>query len=141
MLLRRRYPLTARFLEAKRKNSTEVLQQEGNKTMAFPLEHTLRACLYGLGYPETTLPPSYPGRAIFLLISSKSSIYRLHEVDETTRVGRRQLGEASCLASARRVTLASGATFSLFLAYPGRDRRKLNACVYEKGVFVSNFWV
>ena len=37
--------------------------------------------------PDTTLPPSYPGRAILLLISLKSSINRLHEVGETTRVG------------------------------------------------------
>ena len=38
----------------------------------------------------------------------KNSINRLHEVGETI-----QLGEASCLASAGRVTLAGKTTFSL----------------------------
>lgn len=37
-------------------------------------------------------PPSYPGRAIFSLISLKSSINRLHLVGETTRVGETRLG-------------------------------------------------
>ena len=37
--------------------------------------------------PETTLPPSYPGRDIFPLICLQHSINRLHEVGETTREG------------------------------------------------------
>ena len=70
-----------------------------------------RARLYGLGHPRQPSLRGYPGRVIFLLISLKSSINRLHEVGETTRVGG-TTREASCLVSAGRVTLASGTTFS-----------------------------
>ena len=44
--------------------------------------------------PETTLPPSYPGRAYFSLISLKNSTNCLHE------------------NAAGRVTLSGGTTFS-----------------------------
>ena len=65
---------------------------------------------------ETTLPPSYPGQANFSLISLKNSTSCLHENANSSRGGRgggaRQLGWASCLVSAGRVTLSGGATFS-----------------------------
>ena len=61
--------------------------------------------------PETTLPPSYPGRANFSLISLKNSTNCSHENANSSR-GARQLGWASCLVSAGRVTLSGGTTFS-----------------------------
>ena len=62
--------------------------------------------------PETALPsPSYPGRANFSLISLKTSSNRLHKNRELVS-GTRQLGWASCLTLAGRVTL-SGNFFSL----------------------------
>ena len=69
--------------------------------------------------PETTLPPSYPGRANFSLISLKNSTNCLHENANSSRGGGGgggggggELGWASCLASAGRVTLSGGATFT-----------------------------
>ena len=36
---------------------------------------SFRPCLYGLGYPKTTLPPSYPGRANLFLWKIQLTIY------------------------------------------------------------------
>ena len=52
------------------------------------------------------------GRANFSLISLKNSTNCLHENANSSRGGARQLGWASCLASAGRVTLSGGTTFS-----------------------------
>ena len=62
-------------------------------------------------------PPSYPGRANFSLISLKNSTNRTVYMRTRTRLGGGgggggQLGWASCLASAGRVTLSGGTTFS-----------------------------
>ena len=58
-------------------------------------------------------PPELPGRANFSIIYLKNSTNRLHENRELDRLGgARQLGWASCLTSAGRVTMAGGTTFS-----------------------------
>ena len=62
-------------------------------------------------------PSSYPGRANFSLISLKNSTDCLHENANSSRGGgggggARQLGWASCLVSAGRVTRSGGTTFS-----------------------------
>ena len=71
----------------------------------FPVRPMLRPCFYGLGYPRQPSPPSYPGRDIFHSFVWKilSTVYMRWA---------RQLGEASYLASAGRVTLAGETTFS-----------------------------
>ena len=51
------------------------------------------------------------GQANFSLISLKNSANCLHEDANSSR-GARQLGWASCLVSAGRVTLSGGTTFS-----------------------------
>ena len=62
------------------------------------------------GTPDNT-PPSYPGQANFSLISLKNLTNRLHK-DRRPVSGARQLGWASCLASAGGVILAGETTFS-----------------------------
>ena len=68
--------------------------------------------------PETTLPPSYPGRGNFSLISLKNSTNCLHENANSSLGGggggggRGQLRWASCLVLAGRVNLSGGTTFS-----------------------------
>ena len=74
-------------------------------------ETTLKALFIWSRVPVTTLPPSYPGRANFSLISLKNSTNCLHENANSSR-GARQLGWAGCLVSAGRVTLSGGTTFS-----------------------------
>ena len=69
--------------------------------------------------PEATLPPSYPGGANFSLISLKTSTNCLHENANSSR-GVGQLGWASCLVSAGRVTLSGGTTFSHITFSPTR---------------------
>ena len=59
------------------------------------IQHHYALCLgpvYMVSGTQDNPPPSYPGRAIFSLISLKSSINRLHQVGETTRVGETRLG-------------------------------------------------
>ena len=73
-----------------------------------------RAQLYGLGYPRQPSPPP-PPRAIlaevtFSLFLSKIQPAVYIRIANSSR-GARQLGWASCLTSAGRVTLASGTTF------------------------------
>ena len=60
--------------------------------------------IYMISGTRENPPLNYPGRANFSLISLKTSSNRLHE--------NRELGWASCLASAGRVTLSGGTTFS-----------------------------
>ena len=60
--------------------------------------------------PETTLPPSYPSRGKFSLISLKIHPTVYNRIANPSR-GARQLEWASCLASAGPVTLAGGTTF------------------------------
>ena len=60
--------------------------------------------------PETTLPPSYPGRGNFWRISLQNQPTVYIRFANPSREAR-QLGWASCLTSPGRLTLASGATF------------------------------
>ena len=52
----------------------------------------LRPCFVWSRVPETTLPPSYPGRANFSLISLKNSTDCLHENANSSRGGRDNSG-------------------------------------------------
>jgi len=82
---------------------------ENIRNHSFPVAICLTPQLYGLGYPRN-LPPSYPNRGNFFLISLKTSTDRLQE-DRESVSGARQLGWASCIASAGGVTLAGETTF------------------------------
>ena len=70
----------------------------------------LRAHLYGLGYPRQPSPRATLAEVTFSLFLSKIQPAVYIRIDNSSR-GARQLGWASCLTSAGRVTLASGTTF------------------------------
>ena len=70
----------------------------------------LRPHLYGLGYPRQPSPRVTLAEVTFILFLSniQSTVYIMNA---NSSRGARQLGWASCLTSAGRVTLASGTTF------------------------------
>ena len=70
----------------------------------------LWAQLYGLGYPRQPSPRATPAEVTFSLFLSKIQPAVYIRIANSSR-GARQLGWASCLTSAGRVTLASGTTF------------------------------
>ena len=70
----------------------------------------LRAQLYGLGYPRQPFPRATLAEVTFSLFLSKIQPAVYIRIANSSR-GARQLGWASCLTSAGRVTLASGTTF------------------------------
>ena len=70
----------------------------------------LRAQLYGLGYPRQPSPRATLAEVTFSLFLSKIQSDVYIRIANLSR-GARQLGLASCLTSAGRVTLASGTTF------------------------------
>ena len=70
----------------------------------------LRAQLYGLGYPRQPSPRATLAEVTFSLFLSKIEPAVYIRIANSSR-GARQLGWASCLTSAGRVTLASGTTF------------------------------
>ena len=70
----------------------------------------LRAQLYGLGYPRQPSPRATLAEVTFSLFLSKIQPAVYIRIANSSR-GARQLGWASCLTSAGRVTLASGTTF------------------------------
>ena len=70
----------------------------------------LRAQLYGLGYPRQPSPRATLAELTFSLFLSKIQPAVYIRIANSSR-GARQLGWASCLTSAVRVTLASGTTF------------------------------
>ena len=88
----------------------------GNFSVAFIMlrnaliEDTLRAQLYGLGYPRQPSPRATLAEVTFSLFLSKIQPTVYIRIANSSR-GARQLGWASCLTSAGRVTLASGTTF------------------------------
>ena len=69
-----------------------------------------RAQLYGLGYPRQPSPRATLAEVTFSLFLSKIQPAVYIRIASSSR-GARQLGWASCLTSAGRVTLASGTTF------------------------------
>ena len=69
-----------------------------------------RAQLYGLGYPRQPSLRATLAEATFSLFLSKIQPAVYIRIANSSR-GARQLGWASCLTSAGRVTLASGTTF------------------------------
>ena len=71
---------------------------------------SLRAQLYGLGYPRQPSPRATLAEVTFSLFLSKIQPAVYIRIANSSR-GARQLGWASCLTSAGRVTLASGTTF------------------------------
>ena len=73
-------------------------------------EPSLRAKLYGLGYPRQPSPRTTLAEVTFSLFLSKIQPAVYIRIANSSR-GARQLGWASCLTSAGRVTLASGTTF------------------------------
>ena len=73
-------------------------------------EYDLRAQLYGLGYPRQPSPRATLAEVTFNLFLSKIQPAVYIRIANSSR-GARQLGWASCLTSAGRVTLASGTTF------------------------------
>ena len=70
----------------------------------------VRAQLYGLGYPRQPSPRATLAEVTFSLFLSKIQPAVYIRIANSSR-GARQLGWASCLTSAGRVTLASGTTF------------------------------
>ena len=70
----------------------------------------LRAQLYGLGYPRQPSPRATLAEVTFSLFLSKIQPAVYIRIANSSRRAR-QLGWASCLTSAGRVTLASGTTF------------------------------
>ena len=70
----------------------------------------LRAQLYGLEYPRQPSPRANLAEVTFSLFLSKIQPAVYIRIANSSR-GARQLGWASCLTSAGRVTLASGKTF------------------------------
>ena len=66
--------------------------------------------LYGLGYPRQPSPQATLAEVTFSLFLSKIQPAVYIRIANSSR-GARQLGWASCLTSAGRVTLASGTTF------------------------------
>ena len=73
-------------------------------------KRALRAQLYGLGYPRQPSPRATLAEVTFSLFLSKIQPAVYIRIANSSR-GARQLGWASCLTSAGRVTLASGTTF------------------------------
>ena len=71
---------------------------------------TLRAQLYGLGDPRQPSPRATLAEVTVSLFLSKIQPAVYIRIANSSR-GARQLGWASCLTSAGRVTLASGTTF------------------------------
>ena len=69
-----------------------------------------RAQLYGLGYPRHPFPRATLAEVTFSLFLFKIQPAVYIRIANSSR-GARQLGWASCLTSAGRVTLASGTTF------------------------------
>ena len=74
------------------------------------LRRRLRAQLYGLGYPRQPSSRATLAEVTFSLFLSKIQPAVYIRIANSSR-GARQLGWASCLTSAGRVTLASGTTF------------------------------
>ena len=74
------------------------------------IDTPLRAQLYGLGYPRQPSPRATLAEVTFSLFLSKIQPAVYIRIANSSR-GTRQLGWASCLTSAGRVTLASGTTF------------------------------
>ena len=70
----------------------------------------VRAQLYGLGYPRQPSPRATLAEVTFSLFLSKIQPTVYIRIANSSR-GARQLGRASCLTSAGRVALASGAIF------------------------------
>ena len=70
----------------------------------------IRAQLYGLGYPRQPSPRATLAEVTLSLFLSKIQPAVYIRIANSSR-GARQLGWASCLTSAGRVTLASGTTF------------------------------
>ena len=90
-----------------------MIEKLGNKItsymyMYFPT--SVRAQLYGLGYPRQPSPRATLAEVTFSLFLSKIQPAVYIRIANSSR-GARQLGWASCLTSAGRVTLASGTTF------------------------------
>ena len=75
-----------------------------------PALDTFRAQLYGLGYPRQPSPRATLAEVTFSLFLSKIQPAVYIRIANSSR-GARQLGWASCLTSAGRVTLASETTF------------------------------
>ena len=71
----------------------------------------LRPCLYGLGYPRQPSPRASLAELTFHLFLWKIQL-TVYMRTRTRLGGARQLGWASCLVSAGRVTLSGGTTFS-----------------------------
>ena len=72
---------------------------------------TIRPCLYGLGCPRQPSPRATLAELTFHLFLWKIQL-TVYMRTRTRLGGARQLGWASCLASAGRVTLSGGTTFS-----------------------------
>ena len=77
----------------------------------FVRAQSLRPCLYGLGYPRQPSPRATLAELTFHLFLWKIQL-TVYMRTRTRLGGARQLGWASCLASAGRVTLSGGTTFS-----------------------------
>ena len=84
-----------------------LLETKRNK---MKIKQTIRAQLYGLGYPRQPSPRATLAEVTFSLFLSKIQPAVYIRIANSSR-GARQLGWASCLTSAGRVTLASGTTF------------------------------
>ena len=87
--------------------------QDQSCSLSFVLKRrttALRAQLYGLGYPRQPSPRATLAEVTFSLFLSKIQPAVYIRIANSSR-GARQLGWASCLTSAGRVTLASGTTF------------------------------
>ena len=91
----------------KKKQKTKLVGRSDGRTKEF---HQLRAQLYGLGYPRQPSPRATLAEVTFSLFLSKIQPVVYVRIANSSR-GARQLGWASCLTSAGRVTLASGTTF------------------------------
>ena len=83
---------------------------EGKTVASRDANGILRAQLYGLGYPRQPSPRATLAEVTFSLFLSKIQPAVYIRIANSSR-GARQLGWASCLTSAGRVTLASGTTF------------------------------
>ena len=84
--------------------------QVGNTVFFITKKPSIRAQLYGLGYPRQPSPRATLAEVTFSLFLSKIQPAVYIRIANSSR-GARQLGWASCLTSAGRVTLASGTTF------------------------------
>ena len=89
------------------KNSKHLVGTSGDDVSAL-IE--FRTQLYGLGYPRQPSPRATLAEVTFSLFLSKIQPAVYIRIANSSR-GARQLGWASCLTSAGRVTLASGTTF------------------------------